>query len=90
MSAYSITDVENWLLRQIRHAVGSNPHPDHWSVLTFYTDLNYDSLDIIEFIMQAEEMFSISINESEVSDEMTMKAFADLIYTSLPSASRIG
>ena len=49
----------------------------------FIRDLGFDSLDLVEFLVWAEEVFDIEINDNEcdTDDKLTVAEFADLIET---------
>lgn len=45
----------------------------------FVKDFQADSLDIIEFIMEVEDKFNISINDKEEDLIVTFKSFVNLV-----------
>lgn len=46
---------------------------------TFGEDLDADSLDVVEFVMELEEEFGISVPEEELSDVKTVGQAFDII-----------
>ena len=49
----------------------------------FYNDFNFDSLDGIEFIMEVEKQFEISIPDEKIEKVETVKDAYDLLATLL-------
>lgn len=46
---------------------------------TFAEDLDADSLDVVEFVMELEEEFGISVPEEELADVKTVGQAFDII-----------
>lgn len=52
----------------------------------FVNDLNYDSLDTVEFAMEAEDEFELQLNDAEVENLQTVGQAIDFIEKHLPPA----
>lgn len=52
----------------------------------FFADLNYDSLDAVEFIMNLEEAFEISIPDEDAERVKTVGAAVELLCQTLSVA----
>jgi acyl carrier protein len=48
-------------------------------VTHFFNDLNYDSLDVVEFAMSAEDEFEISIADEDVDKIKTVEEAVDYV-----------
>jgi acyl carrier protein len=46
---------------------------------TTLVDLGWDSLDLVEFVMEAEEEFDVDIPDGDAEKAKTIKDFADII-----------
>ncbi len=55
--------------------------------LSFKTDLDVDSLALVEFTMAVEDAFAIDLPEDEVVDLVSIGAFVDLILAKTALAS---
>lgn len=50
---------------------------------SFADDLDADSLDVVELVMELEEIFGVSVPEDELTDVTTVGAAFDLIISKL-------
>lgn len=72
------TEIENKVNEIISYKMGVNIDtikPE----MKFEEDLNGDSLDIIELIMEAEKVFSITIKNEDAEKCLTVKDMYDLV-----------
>ena len=51
--------------------------------MSLVDDLNFDSLDLIEIIMELEQTFSIVIDDTEYNDSFTLQQTVNLIEQKL-------
>jgi len=54
---------------------------------SFVDDLEVDSLSLVEYTMELEDVFGIDLPEDELTDLKTIGAFADLITAKTAAAS---
>ncbi|MGN6368026.1 MAG: phosphopantetheine-binding protein [Phycisphaerae bacterium] len=52
----------------------------------FYTDLNFDSLDAVEYVMTIEEEFNISIDDHQTESVRTPRKAYELLAPLAPQA----
>lgn len=55
-------------------------YPDDGEDLLLYSEINFDSLDIIEFILSLENKFKIIIPDNLFNSEVTLRIIIDYIY----------
>lgn len=54
---------------------------------SFVDDLEVDSLSLVEYTMELEDVFGVELPEDELTDLKTIGAFADLITAKTAAAS---
>jgi acyl carrier protein len=54
----------------------------------FKDDLNADSLDVVELVMEVEDEFDISIPDEDVEKLVTLKALVDYITAATESSNQ--
>lgn len=71
-------EVKSWVLMELVHfsPKGKVQITDRMSA-----DLQLDSIELVEFLILAEEKYNITIDESTVDDDITVEGVADLIYS---------
>lgn len=74
------TDVEI-KLQEIHHQIGLNDEP--LVMDQTFRSQGYDSLDDVEFFMQAEKEYGVSIDDSMLSNVSTPNDVIDLIMTAI-------
>jgi acyl carrier protein len=52
-----------------------------------FADLNYDSLDVVEYVMQIEEAFEVSVPDERTDGVKTIDQAVEMLLTLLPQAS---
>jgi acyl carrier protein len=50
----------------------------------FFTDLNFDSLDAVEYVMKIEELFDVSIEDELVEKVRTPRQAYEMLAAKLP------
>ncbi|MGD8451929.1 MAG: acyl carrier protein [Phycisphaerae bacterium] len=49
---------------------------------SFLADLNYDSLDVVEFIMEVEDAFDLAVPDVEAQEVRTVGDVVEMLYKS--------
>ncbi len=78
-TAITRDQVAQTLCRLVAEQVGADP-----ALVTldtdFFNDLNYDSLDAVEFTMRVEEEFDVSIADDQIDGVSTAARVLDLLW----------
>jgi len=55
-------------------------YPDNGEDLLIYSEIGFDSLDVVEFILSLEETFKIVLPDYLFNSEVTLRIIIDYIY----------
>jgi acyl carrier protein len=80
-----INDIESRAIQLAAEQAGVEPTsvtPEH----RFVEDLNFDSLDLVEFAMSVEDAFDLSLPDEQFADIKAVREAIDLVKEHLKSA----
>lgn len=82
MQIQSITQLQQEIF-ELAASVVSTSVDEITSQTRFVDDLNYDSIDMIEFVMQAEEKFGIDVPDDQAAQIHTIGQVVEVISIKL-------
>jgi acyl carrier protein len=73
-------NIENFLIKLLENQTSKRPIlPNHY----LKEDLSLDSLDMVEILLEIEEKFQVSIEESEIKTTISVNEFIGIIKQSI-------